>query len=191
MITTVKGTLSAIHEDSITLEIGAIGLQIFIPIPLRLRLKVGDNLYLFTSFIVRQDSLSLYGFETQAERDTFNHLLGITGIGPRLALNILSSLTPETIQRAVFQEQADLLSRIPGVGKKTAQKIVLFLQDKLKPSAPESIIQSTASDVDLEVMNALVALGYSVVEAQKALQAIPPNTPPDVETRLRLALQSM
>jgi Holliday junction DNA helicase RuvA len=165
--------------------------QVFVPTPLRLRLKVGDSLSLFTSLIVREDSLTLFGFETPAERDTFNNLLLVNGIGPRLALNILSNLTPETIHRAVFQEQAELLSRIPGVGKKTAQKIILFLHDKIKPDFDTAIKHTAASDINMEVMNALVALGYSLVESQKAIQSIPPDTPLEVETRLRLALQSM
>jgi len=191
MITTIKGVLSSIHEDSITIEIGLIGVQVYVPLSLRLRLKVGESLSLFTSLIVRQDSLTLFGFETPAERDTFNNLLMVNGIGPRLALNIISNLTPEAIHRAVFQEQVELLSRIPGVGKKTAQKIILFLHDKFKPDFDATIKQTSESDVDMEVMDALVALGYSLVESQKAIQAIPPNTPAEVETRLRLALQSM
>ena len=191
MIATIKGTISSIFHDSIILENTGIGFQVYIPAPLRTRLKVGEQLALNTAFIVREDSFSLYGFEMQEEKDYFSHLMGVNGIGPRLALTILSNMTPDAIRRAVFQEQVDLLSRVPGVGRKTAQKIVLYLQDRLKSSFDSSIAKTVASDIDLEVMNALIALGYSVVEAQTAIQAIPRDTPTEVETRLRLALQSM
>jgi Holliday junction DNA helicase RuvA len=136
---------------------------------------------------VREDSLTLYGFETISDRQLFLVLLGVDGVGPKVALSVLSTLNLETIQRAVFNEESDILSRVPGVGKKTAQKMVLYLKDRLKPmSGLEKI--AAMSDTDSEVLAALTALGYSVIEAQTALQSVPKDAPDDVEERLRMAL---
>lgn len=190
MIAFLEGTLASRHEDRLTVQMGAVGLWVFVPRPLADRLTVGQSVALHTHLVVREDALTLYGFETAEARDLFILLLGVNGVGPRLALAILSALTPAALRRAVFQEQADVFQRVPGVGKKTAQKIVLHLQDRLRP---EDTLTAVAAmpDVDSEVLEALIALGYSVVEAQTAIQALPSNGPSDVETRLRLALQSL
>ncbi len=190
MIAFLEGTLASRHEDRLTVQMGAVGLWVFVPRPLADRLTVGQPVALHTHLVVREDALTLYGFETAEARDLFILLLGVNGVGPRLALAILSALTPAALRRAVFQEQADVFQRVPGVGKKTAQKIVLHLQDRLRP---EDTLTAVAAmpDVDSEVLEALIALGYSVVEAQTAIQALPSNAPSDVETRLRLALQSL
>jgi Holliday junction DNA helicase RuvA len=137
---------------------------------------------------VRQDLLALYGFETREERDYFILLLGVDGIGPKLALGVLSVLSPDAIRRAVFHEQADVFSRVPGVGRKTAQKILLQLQDKIQ-AAPGLEPFGLVSELDTQVIDALTALGYSVVEAQAAVQSIPRTAPEEIEDRLRLALQ--
>ena len=121
----------------------------------------------------------------------FRILLGVNGIGPRLALTMLSTLSPEAIRRAVFNEQAEVFQRVSGIGRKTAKKILLHLQDRLAPSSEELQAFGTMDDADTEVLDALTALGYSVVEAQAALQRLPKDAPPDVESRLRLALQSL
>jgi Holliday junction DNA helicase RuvA len=111
----------------------------------------------------------------------------VDGVGPKVALSVLSTLNLDTVQRAVFSDEPDLLSRVPGVGKKTAQKIQLYLRDRLKPvSGLEKI--ASMSDTDSEVLAALTSLGYSVVEAQTALQSLPKDAPDDVEQKLRLAL---
>ena len=104
-----------------------------------------------------------------------------------MALSVLSTLTLDAVQRAIFTEEADLLSRVPGVGKKTAQKIALHLKDKLKPSDALAHV-AAMTDFDSEVLAALTALGYSVVEAQAAIQSLPKDAPTDVEERLRMAL---
>jgi Holliday junction DNA helicase RuvA len=109
-------------------------------------------------------------------------------MGPRLSLGVLSVLSPDAIRRAVFYEQAEVFSRVPGVGKKTAQKILLQLQDRIK-MAPGLEPVAMTSDLDMQVVDALTTLGYSVVEAQAAVQSIPRETPEDLEERLRLALQ--
>ncbi len=188
MIATIRGEITQIEEYAIVVETGGVGLRVSIPKPMRERLKTGEAIFLFTHLVVREDAWHLYGFETQSDRELFTTLLGVDGVGPRTALAVLSTLTIDTVQRAVFNEEPDLLSRVPGVGKKTAQKMVLYLHDRLKPvSGLEKI--ASMSDSDSEVLAALTALGYSVVEAQTAIQSIPKDAPDEVGERLRLALQ--
>lgn len=188
MIATLRGEVSQIEDNAIILEVGGVGLRVFVPAPLRTRLKAGEVVLLYTHLVVREDALTLYGFENQADRELFNTLLGVDGVGPKVALSVLSTMTLDAIQRAVFADEGDILSRVPGVGKKTAQKMALHLKDKLKPTDALAKV-AAMSDTDGEVLAALTALGYSVIEAQTAIQAIPKDTPDDVEVRLRLALQ--
>jgi Holliday junction DNA helicase RuvA len=130
--------------------------------------------------------LALYGFETQQDCDFFNLLLGVNGVGPRTAIAILSALSVDALRRAVLSEQPEIFARVPGVGKKTAQKILLHLQGKVSGTVGDVM---PTLEVDSEVLDALTGLGYSVIEAQAALQSIPRDTAKDLETRLRLALQ--
>jgi Holliday junction DNA helicase RuvA len=188
MIATLRGEITQIEENALILEVGGVGLRVFVPAPLRTRLKVGDALMLYTHLVVREDALTLYGFESQPDRELFNILLGVDGVGPKVALSVLSAMTLDAIQRAVFAEEADVLSRVPGVGKKTAQKMALHLKDKLKPTDALARV-AAMSDTDGEVLAALTALGYSVVEAQAAIQSLGKDAPQDTEERLRLALQ--
>jgi Holliday junction DNA helicase RuvA len=151
-------------------------------------LRVGETVFLHTYLVVREDALTLYGFANVEEREFFNLLIGVNGVGPRLALATLSTLNPDAIRRAVFSEQPEVLTRVPGIGKKSAQKIVLHLQDRIQ--AVDGLGPVAAmDDTDTHVLEALVALGYSIVEAQAALQTIPRDAPGDIETRIRLALQ--
>jgi Holliday junction DNA helicase RuvA len=188
MIATVRGEITQIEDNAIVVESGGIGLRVFIPKPLRERLKTGEATFLFTHLVIREDAWFLYGFDSQADRELFTTLLSVDGVGPRTALAVLSTITLETVQRAVFADEPDLLSIVPGVGKKTAQKMVLYLHDRLKPASGLERIASM-SDNDSEVLAALTALGYSVVEAQTAIQSIPKDFSQGVEERLRLALQ--
>ncbi len=188
MIATLRGEVIQIEENALVVELGGVGLRVFVPAPLRSRLKPGEGISLFTHLVVREDALTLYGFESQAERDLFTLLLGVDGVGPKVSLAVLSTLSLEAVQQAVVAEQADVLGRVPGVGKKTAQKIVLYLHDRFKPGDSLSRL-SALSDKDGEVLAALTSLGYSVVEAQTAIQSLPKDAPDDVEQRLRLALQ--
>jgi holliday junction DNA helicase RuvA len=188
MIATLRGEVTQVEENAIIIEAGGVGLRVFVPKPMRERTKAGEAIFLFTHVVIREDDWKLYGFESQADRELFTTLLGVDGVGPRTALAVLSTLNLETVQRAVFGDEPDLLSRVPGIGKKTAQKMVLYLHDRLKPlSGLEKI--AAMSNTDSEVLAALTALGYSVVEAQTAIQSIPKDSPDDVEQRLRLALQ--
>ena len=188
MIATLRGEITQIEDTAVIIETGGVGLRVFVPKPLREGMKTGEAIFLFTHLVVHEDDWKLYGFETQADRELFTTLLGVDGVGPRTALAVLSTLNLDTVQRAVFSEEPDLLSRVPGVGKKTAQKMVLYLHDRLKLVSGLDKIASM-SDSDSEVLAALTALGYSVVEAQTAIQSIPKDAPDEVEERLRLALQ--
>jgi holliday junction DNA helicase RuvA len=189
MIASLLGKIQEVLSDSLVVMVGGgVGLQVYVPAPTRDRHRLGDVISLSTYLIVRQDLLALYGFETREERDYFNLLLGVDGIGPKLALGVLSVLSPDAIRRAVFHEQAEVFSRVPGVGKKTAQKILLQLQDRIQ-MVPGLEPLGQIGDLDTEVIDALTVLGYSVVEAQAAVQSIPRDASPDIEERLRLALQ--
>jgi Holliday junction DNA helicase RuvA len=188
MIASLSGKIAHIENNSLVIEVGGVGLQVFVPAQVKDSLHVGESVHLHTILIVRQDALSLYGFDTREAKEYFNLLLGVDGVGPRVALSVLSTLSPDAIRRAVFHEQPEVFSRVPGVGKRTAQKILLHLQDKIKTVDTLEPV-AAISDADTEVMAALTTLGYSVVEAQAAIQTIPRSAPQDVEERLRLALQ--
>jgi Holliday junction DNA helicase RuvA len=187
MIATLRGEILQSEETALIVEVGGVGFRVFVPKPLLTKFKSGEMVLLQTHLVVRENDLSLYGFETASDRQLFLTLLGVDGVGPKVALSVLSTLDLDAVQRAVFSEEADLLSRVPGVGKKTAQKIQLYLKDRLKPlSGLERI--AAMSDTDSEVLAALTSLGYSVIEAQTALQSLPKDAPDDVEQKLRLAL---
>ncbi|HZW04924.1 MAG TPA: Holliday junction branch migration protein RuvA [Anaerolineaceae bacterium] len=187
MISIVQGEVAASGDDYLVVMVGGVGLRLHVPAATAAQSPAGEKVYLHTQLIVREDSLTLFGFENEHERDFFNLLLGVNGVGPRMALSILSTLSVDAIRRAVLSEQSEVFARVPGVGKKTAQKILLHLQGRV--GAGESFEQIAGlMDVDGEVLEALTTLGYSVVEAQAALQTIPRDAPANVEDRLRLAL---
>ncbi|MEJ2757401.1 MAG: Holliday junction branch migration protein RuvA [Anaerolineales bacterium] len=187
MISSIRGQVSEITDDGLVVEVGGVGLEIYTPAELTHQADRGKPISLHTYLVVRENELSLYGFHTREERQFFILLIGVNGVGPRLALAVLSTLNPNAIRRAVFSEQAEIFSRVSGVGKTTAQKIQLYLRNKI-----ENVdgLESAAAldDLDTEVIGALTALGYSIVEAQAALQSIPKDAPRDVEERLRMAL---
>ena len=189
MIATVEGEVIGLSESSIIVRVGGVGLQVFAPQPLRARLRMMEHILLYTQLIVREDLLALYGFETEQEREYFNHLLGVNGVGPRMALAVLSTLSVDAVRRAVASEQSEVFARVPGVGKRTAQKILLHLQDRIKAGDVLEIAGANVAGIDESVLEALTALGYSVVEAQTAIQYIPRDAPEDLEERLRIALQ--
>ena len=188
MIATLRGEISQIEDTALIIEVGGVGLRVFVPAPMRTRSKAGDAAFLFIHLVVREDALTLYGFESQADRELYTILLGVDGVGPKVALSVLSTLTLDAIQRAIFAEEGEILSRVPGVGKKTAQKMAIHLKDKLQPTDALAGVAAMA-DYDSEVLAALTALGYSVVEAQSAIQSLPKDAPKDVEERLRATLQ--
>lgn len=188
MIAHLSGRVMDIESDRVVLELGGVGLWVYVPDPFRETMRIGKQVSVYTHLVVREDALNLYGFETAEEREYFSLLLGVNGVGPRLALAALSSLDPATIRRAVFTEQPEIFTRVSGIGKRTSQKIQLYLEGRLETRDELEQI-ATLPDVDSQVIEALTALGYSVVEAQAAVQHIPKDAPDDVEERIRLALQ--
>jgi Holliday junction DNA helicase RuvA len=188
MIASVKGEIIDKDDSSLVVQVGGVGLRVFVPASLTAGYEIGEHAQLFTHLVVREDNLSLYGFDSQDSRSLFQNLITVNGVGPRLALAVLSSLSVDMIYQAVLGEQAQVFAHVPGIGSKTAQKIVLYLHDKLKPLEAAGII-SGVRDVNRELMDALVGLGYSVIEAQTAIQALPKDAPEELEERLRMALQ--
>lgn len=187
MISSVKGRVVEQETDSLVVEVGGVGLEVNAPADLCRSAEIGSIISLKTYLVVRENELALYGFSSREEREFFVLLIGVNGVGPRLALAVLSTLTPNAIRRAVFAEQAEIFNRVSGVGKTTAQKILLHLKNKIK-DVDGFEGAAVMDDLDTEVIGALTALGYSIVEAQAALQSIPKDAPRDVEQRLRLAL---
>jgi len=187
MIATLRGEITQIEENALIVEVGGIGMRVFVPTPLKGSKKVGETVFIYTYLVVRETELTLYGFESQSDRELFTLLLGVPGVGPKVAMSVLSTMNIDAVQRAVFSDEPELLSRVPGVGKKSAEKIALHLKDRLKPAGVLTTVASM-SDADSEVLEALIALGYSVVEAQAAIQSLPKDAGDDVEERLRLAL---
>ncbi len=189
MIATLTGRVQQKSADSVIIEVGGIGVEVVAPYS-SIESISGEQTFLYTRLVVREDSLTLYGFATTAERELFDAVLKISGIGPKLAVGMLSVLTVDNIRNAVRNDKPEIISRVPGIGKKTAQKILLELQDKL-PAALDSLPAPLEDDSATEVMDALTALGYSVVEAQAAVQSLPADAPPSIEERLLLALRNI
>ncbi len=187
MIASIEGRVADKQKDHLIVVVNGIGYRVYTPVATLTRAE--GEIHLHTTLIVREDALTLYGFETATERGLFETLIGVSGVGPRLGVAILSTLSPDNLRNAVTAERADALTRVPGIGKKTAQKIVFELKDKFitMDTIPIDIIED---DVNSDVLDALIALGYSVVEAQSAIQALPSDAPDEVEERVRLALQS-
>jgi Holliday junction DNA helicase RuvA len=188
MIASLSGKLLRISDETIVVGVGGVGLEVNVPSSVFNMLgQVGQPVDLVTYLVVRDDSLTLYGFASEEEKAVFDLLLDVSGIGPRLALSVLNTLSPEVLANAIQRDDPELISRVPGVGKKTAQKIVLELKGRLLPETlPPGL--AMVSSVDTEVIEALTAMGFSLVEAQAALQAIPRDAPDEIEERVRLAL---
>jgi len=187
MIASISGKVIQLTKETVIMDINGLGFEVFVPKPLLSETEAGDLLYLYTYMLVREDNIALYGFTSLEEKQLFLQFLAVGGIGPKLSLLILSSLSIDNIRSAILSEKPDYFSRVPGIGKKTAQKIIIQMQGKLPDS--DGLAIRSITDVDDAVVDALISLGYSVVEAQTALQTIPKNTPDDVETKLRVALQ--
>jgi Holliday junction DNA helicase RuvA len=190
MISSLRGTVLHLQPpQSLVIEVGGVGFKVNVPGSVFDELDgVGRTTFLHTYLMVREDALTLFGFTTEEQRSLFELLLTVQGVGPRLALSVLSTLSIDLLRRAVANEQPDVLDRVPGVGKRTAEKIVFSLKDKLGTALGLGAI-ATVTDVDTEVLAALTALGYSVVEAQAALQSIPKGTAHTTEERIMAALQ--
>ncbi len=191
MIRSVRGIVLHQGKGYLVIEVGSsiggVGLKVATPETISLQAKEGDSILLHTYLQVREDALSLYGFTTEDELEMFELLLGVNGVGPRVALAALSTLNPDALRSAIANDQPALVARIPGVGKRTAQKIVLDLKDKVDSSSSAFGGLANITNADSEVIDALTGLGYSIVEAQRAVQRLPKEAV-GVEERLRLAL---
>ncbi len=186
MITSLNGTLSLVGLDWVEVTVGGVGLRVNVPASLIEQVgQTGDGVKLFTSLQVKEDSLTLYGFPNSDGRHAFEALLGVNGVGPRLALSILSKLTPDNLALAVATEDAAGFKGVPGVGNRIAQRIVMELKGKLE-------IEMTAAPTvqpDAELVEALTALGYSGAEVMGAIASLPRDEPLSVEEKVRLALE--
>ncbi|HFE67356.1 MAG TPA: Holliday junction branch migration protein RuvA [Chloroflexi bacterium] len=189
MIASITGTIQQIEESSLIIGVGGVGVRVSVP---RTVLEdvggVGRVIMLHTHLIVREQELSLYGFETQEDLQLFTMLLGVSGVGPKVGLAILSTLSPELLKSAIMREDTAVLQRVPGIGKKTAERIMFQLRDKLDLTEPTAV--PLVSDVDADVIDVLTTLGFSIVEAQSALQRLPREAK-TVDERVQLALQHL
>jgi Holliday junction DNA helicase RuvA len=188
MIASLQGQVIQIGEDNLVVEVGGIGYLVYVTEFLVQSQRRGEAVSLLTHLVVRQDSLTLFGFQEQEEVSLFRELIKVNGVGPRLALETLSTHNPDVIKRAVLNKQEEIFAQVSGIGKKTAQKILLTLEDRISFTDAMVISPETAG-INAEVQQALVTLGYTVLEAQAALQTLPDDAPMDLETRLTIALR--
>lgn len=188
MISFVRGPLAAVEEDSVVVEAGGVGLEIRVPLSVLEQLpSLGEEVKMYTYFQVREDGMNLYGFLHVQDRQMFRQLLGVNGIGPKAALGILSAMRPDDLRMAIVSGDAKAISRAPGVGTKTAQRIILDLKDKvsmdqvtenwLNAGGEMEQKDSAASAYGLagaarEAVEALVALGYTSMEASRAVKKV-------------------
>lgn len=186
MIGSLRGRLTSKSPQGVIIEAGGVGYMVTVPTGTLSTLpSVGHDAFLYIYTHVREDALLLYGFSTEDEKRIFLALLGITGIGPKVAMNIVSGMSHDDFIRAVEAGDTDSLSRIPGLGKKTAQRIVLEMKGKLPVDEIATPVGAVASDV----LSALVNLGYKKAEALDAIEAVRSRAPEDIEGLLKEALK--
>lgn len=188
MIVGVRGVLEAQGLDSVVVQVGGFSLRIFAPGSTVSRLPpIGQEVHLLTHLVMREDQVALYGFATPDELALFEQLLTVTGVGPRLALGILTASPSDALRQAIASESIETLTRVPGIGKKLAGRLILELRGKLT-AGPGGGATGTSSP-DADILEALLGLGYSPADAQAALRSLPPGDGLDPEDRIRLALQ--
>jgi Holliday junction DNA helicase RuvA len=187
MISTLKGTVIDKGENFLVVETGGLGFKIHLPAPLLERWgAMGRQVQLFTHLHLRENEVSLYGFEIKSELTFFQALLGVSGIGPKVALGALSGANVDALRSAIAAGDSDYLTQLPGIGKKTAQRIILDLRGKLE--VEELVPAPALSSVDEDVLAALLSMGYNESETRAALASLPQEEMP-VEERLLLALR--
>jgi Holliday junction DNA helicase RuvA len=193
MIARVSGRLAAKQADRVVLQTtGGIGYEIVVPLGVMQRLPaVGDTVSLATELVVREDGWALYGFGDDAERRFFQRLIGVTGVGPRIALALMSALGVERGVRAVKERNIALLASVSGIGKKTAERLALELADKLGEFEEAATAAAPASGAAAAALKALERLGYGTPEADRALRQVlaADGGGEDAETLVRRALQ--
>ncbi len=202
MIASVSGRVAAITSEVAVVEVGGFGVAVLCTPGLLATLRLGAEATLATSLIVREDSLTLYGFADADERSVFEIVQTVSGVGPRLAQAMLAVHTPDALRRAVMQEDLVALMKVSGVGKKGAQRIVLELKDRLGPplgsaaDAPARSAPGAAPEWQQQVHAGLLGLGWSARDADEAIAAVAPEAAaaegaPDVAALLRSALRSL
>lgn len=197
MIAYVKGLLTEVYEDSVIIEQGGIGFQIMTPASLRLP-PCGSELKLYTSLYIREDDMSLYGFLTRDDLNIFRLLLTVSGIGPRGALGILSAISTDNLRFAILSDDAKTIAKAPGIGVKTAKKLIIELKDKLNLSEALELSRKHAGqaeepvkeEIRAEAVEALTALGYSGTEALRAVKQVEITETMTVEELLKASLKN-
>ncbi len=189
MIAYLKGKIIFKNESFIILLSGGVGYKVFL---LSCQDKVDDEVEFFTYLNVREDALTLYGFSSYNELELFEHLISISGIGPKAGLGILSLADPETVKVAIAKGDSSILTRVSGIGKKTAERVVLELRNKFSSLDGDDVLQEKSKEINdhTDVIEALVSLGYSVQQAKKALANIPSEIK-DVSERIKRALKEL
>jgi holliday junction DNA helicase RuvA len=189
MIGQITGTLLQKDPPQVLVQAHGVGYEIDVPMSTFYDLpEAGVQVVLLTHLVIREDAHLLYGFLTPAERDAFRQLIRISGIGPRTALSVLSGMSVDDLTQSVSLQETGRLTRVPGIGKKTAERLLLELKGKLAP-ALEGAGQRAGGDVSTDVLRALLALGYSEREAGAAARALPAGT--SVSDGIKLALKTL
>jgi len=185
MISSIEGTISDKNQESIQIVINGLGYKIFITKPLLDKVKIGQNIKLFTKLQIKDDSLNLYGLASQSEMEYFKHLTSISGIGAKSALNILSLVSLKKLQNAILNKEVEALTKISGIGKKTAERIILELKGIVEKSS------SLGHDItnDALAIDALLGMGYSIQQARKAIQQISSSEVVRAEEKIKKALK--
>lgn len=195
MIVAVRGTLEGKTLDSAFISVGGVTLRVFAPLSALSALNVGAEVSLLTTFIVREDALTLYGFATTDDRDTFEQMLSVTGVGPRVGLALLSSMSAAALRDAVMRDDVTRLTLAPGVGKKLASRIVLELKPKFEKGPLSEFagapVAGSSTPTRGEVVEALTALGYAPAEATAAARALPDDATGSLEELIFRALRSL
>jgi Holliday junction DNA helicase RuvA len=188
MIGKLTGILSEKNPPQVLVDCNGVGYEVDVPMSTFYNLPAtGDKVSLLTHFVVREDAQILFGFGTAAERATFRQLIKISGVGPRMALGILSGLSADELARAVSDQDAARLTKVPGIGKKTAERLLLELKGKLGADLGPNLL--ALPDHQSDILQALLALGYNDKEAAAALKALPADV--GVSDGIKLALKSL
>ncbi|OQX71580.1 Holliday junction branch migration protein RuvA [Candidatus Parcubacteria bacterium 4484_255] len=185
MISSIQGTISNKDNESIQIIINGLGYKIFITKPLLDKVKIGQNIKLFTKLQIKNDSLKLYGLSTQSEMEYFKHLTSISGIGAKSALNVLSLISLEKLQNAILNKKAETLTKVSGIGKKTAERIILELKGIVEKNA---LLSGPDIKSDALAIDALLGMGYSIQQARKAVQQISSSQILKPEEKIKRAL---
>ncbi len=191
MIASLEGVVESLGADSAVIAVGGVGFRVYMPTSVLSTLGgVGKSVRLRTHLHVKDDDMSLYGFATDAELWLFETLITVSGLGPRLGLAMLSTLAIDQLTMAIAAGNAEVLTAVPGIGKKMAQRVVLELKDKVGAGLIAEPIGQIAQE-NSDVLAALTALGYSVAEASQAVARLPSDSDMALEDRVKQALQSL